>query len=158
MKKYFILGLLISFAIACRPDPYKEIGEAYSVIDGLEGEWTLGKVEIEDRSFPEWSTMEISDYFLNGNEVDITFNAGAKSYLINANSLNGLPFSSTEGVYAFDDPEFPANMYLISSSNDTAMVELGNMVRKIDQLMLFQEMKSSCDQVYARYIYTFNRK
>jgi hypothetical protein len=158
MKKYLILAMLISFAIACRPDPYKEIGESYSVITGLEGDWTLDKVEIEDRSFPQWETMELSDYFLNDNAVEINFDAGSSSYAIMANSLDGLPFASLNGVYAFDDPEFPANMYLISPSSDTSTVELGSMVRKIDQLMLFQEMKSSCDQVYARYIYTFNRK
>jgi hypothetical protein len=158
MKKYFVLGMIISLAIACRPDPYKEIGESYSVITGLQGDWTLAKVEIEDRSFPQWETMEVSDYFLNGNAVEINFDAGSTSYAISANSLDGLPFASLNGVYAFDDPEFPSNMYLISTGTDTTKVELGSMVREIDQLMLFQEMKSSCDQVYARYIYTFNRK
>jgi len=158
MKKYLILGLLVSIAIACRPDPYEEIGESYSVITGVEGDWTLAKVEIEDRSFPQWETMEISDYFLDANSVEINFDAGSSSYAITANNLDGLPFSSLNGVYAFNDPEFPTSMNLISTTSDTNTVELGNMVRKIDQLMLFQEMKSSCDQVYARYVYTFNRK
>ena len=158
MKKYLVFGVLISLVIACQPEPYKEIGESYSVITGLEGSWTLGKVEIEDRSFPQWETMEVSDYFLNGNSVEIALDAGSSTYAINASSLDGLPFSSLNGLYAFNDPEFPSSMYLISTNSDTTAVELGSMVRKIDQLMLFQEMKSSCDQVYARYIYTFNRK
>lgn len=142
--------------VACRPEPYEEIGEAYSVIKGIEGTWSLDQVEVEDRSFPQWETREFTDFYLD-NPVEITFDANDNSYAIAASSLDGLPFTSLNGSYAFDDEEYPSNLYLISQAGDTNMVELGNMVREVDPLLLFQAMKTKCDAVYARYIYTFNR-
>lgn len=142
--------------VACRPEPYEEIGEAYSVIKGIEGTWSLDQVEVEDRSFPQWETREFTDFYLD-NPVEITFDANDNSYAISASSLDGLPFTSLNGSYAFDDEEYPSNLYLISQAGDTNMVELGNMVREVDPLLLFQAMKTKCDAVYARYIYTFNR-
>jgi hypothetical protein len=158
MKKIITLGLMLVALAACRPEAYSEIGTPYSVTTGIDGKWTLTKVEIEDRSFPQWETREVSDYFLNANAVSLEIDANSNSYQITAASLDGLPFDAMSGTYAYDDPEYPKNMYLLSpGSSDTTTVELGNMVRTIDPMMLFQEMKSSCDEVYARYIYTFNR-
>lgn len=155
MKKVFFLGVLALALWSCRPEPYKEIGDPYSVISGINGNWSLTMVEVEDRSFPQWETREFTDFFA-ANPVDINFDASNNSYSISASSLDGLPFSATNGQYAFDHPEFPKNLLLIAGG-DTTSVELGNMVREVDQLLLFQEMKSKCDAVYARYIYTFNR-
>lgn len=157
MRRLVILGVLGLAVWACRPEPYQEIGDPYSVISGIEGTWGLDRVEVEDRSFPQWETREFTDFFLD-NPVEIVFVASDNSYSISANSLDGLPFTSTNGTYAFDDPEYPSNLYLISASGDTTSVELGNMVRSVDPLMLFQAMKSKCDADYARYVYTFNRK
>lgn len=157
MKRLLTLGMLALAIGACQPDPYKEIGDPYSVITGINGSWTLGAVEVEDRSFPQWETREFTDFFVD-NPVELDFNAQDNSYSITASSLDGLPFNSTNGTYAFDDPEYPSNLYLISSGGDTTSVELGNMVRDVDPLLLFQAMRTKCDAVYARYIYTFNRK
>lgn len=161
MKKTLIFGLLALGVIACRPEPYEEIGQAYSVITGIDGKWDLSMVEVEDRSFPQWETMDISDHFvgaLGSNEVSIDFDADARSYNISANNLDGLPFTSLNGTYAFDDEEYPSNLYLFTpGSSDTTTVALAGMVRAIDPELKFQELKSSCDEVYARYIYTFNR-
>jgi len=161
MKKVLMFGFLALAFIACRPEEYKDIGEPYSVITGIDGKWSLSAVEIEDRSFPQWETRDVSDYFvgpLSQNEVDIEFNAEAKSYQITAVNLDGLPFTSMNGTYAFDDEEYPSNLYLFApGSSDTTSVGLGSMVRAIDPELKFQELKSSCDEVYARYIYTFNR-
>jgi len=158
MKKIVTLGLMIVALAACRPEAYSEIGSPYSTVTGIDGNWTLTKVEIEDRSFPQWETREVSDYFLNENAVSMVIDASSSSFQITANSLDGLPFEAMTGTYAYDDPEYPSNMFLMApGSSDTTTVELGNMVRTIDPMMLFQEMKSSCGEVYARYIYTFNR-
>ncbi len=156
MKKLLSLGLLTLAVWACRPEPYQEIGEPYSVITGINGTWTLSTVEVEDRSFPLWETRDFTDFFVD-NPVEIAFTAEDNSYSINASSLDGLPFTATNGNYAFDDPEYPSNLYLISPAGDTNTVELGNMVRPVDPLLLFQALKTKCDGVYARYIYTFNR-
>ncbi len=157
MKRLGILAFLGLAVWACRPEPYKEIGDPYSVISGIDGSWSLDRVEVEDRSFPQWETREFTDFFVD-NPVELDFNSSDNSYSITASSLDGLPFTSTNGTYAFDDPEYPSNLYLISTGGDTTMVELGNMVRSVDPLLLFQAMKSKCDAVYARYVYTFNRK
>lgn len=156
MKKFLSLAILALAIVACRPEPFQEIGNPYSVITGINGTWTLGTVEVEDRSFPQWETREFTDFFQE-NPVELVFDASDNSYNITANSLDGLPFTSTNGTYSFDDPEYPKNLILVSSTGDTSSVELGNMVRDVDPLLLFQAMRTKCDAVYARYVYTFNR-
>ncbi len=155
MKRLITLAVAGLMLWACQPEAFKEIGPAYSVVDGIEGSWSLAMVEVQDRTLPLWETIEFTDYF-QANPVQIDFNATNNTYSITANSLDGLPLSSMSGTYAFDDPEYPSNLHLISGT-DTNTVKLGNMVRAIDPNLLLEELKENCDAVYARYTYTFNR-
>lgn len=156
MKKVITLALIGLLFWSCQPDPYKEIGEAYSVVSGVNGTWELAAVEIEDRSFPQWETLDVTEFFTE-NPVSINFKSTDNTYAISATSLDGLPFTSMNGQYTFDDEEYPTSMFFIDANSDTTEVSLGGLTRSIDPNLVFESLKSKCETEYARYIYTFNR-
>lgn len=159
MKKWNVLKtsllLLLIGAAACRPEPFKEANERYDLVAGINGTWELAKVEVEDRSFPEFSSLDFSDFFAE-QTITITFDAASQSYNFEGEAT-GLPFGS-EGSYSFDDERYPTRISFRPVGGEELELELGNMVREIDPSMSFRRTRSSCDQVYAQYRYFFNRK
>jgi hypothetical protein len=157
MKKYLIISAFALALFSCRPEPFGEIGDPSSVITGIEGTWNLNQVEIEDRSFPQWETRDVTDFYMDQNQISVEFEGATNQYTVSAQSATGHPFG-TGGVYTYDDPEYPSQLLLIPAGmSDTVRLQLGNMVRDIDPEFKVEQLKSSCDAVYARYIYTFNR-
>lgn len=153
IRKYgWIAGLLL-FAVACRPEIEGELGPQYDLTEGIQGSWILTDVAVQDRSFPTFSTQSFSDYFQR-NPVSISFEIQGNTYTVQGPD-KGHPFGSG-GTFSFNDPEYPSAIMLYHNA-DTTTLQLGNMVRKIDPTMSWQEMKSACGETYARYTYQFER-
>ena len=157
MKKTVVTFMILGLLAACTPDPFKSPDGSYDLSTGIKGNWELNKVTIEDRSFPQFSTKDISEFYAS-DPVSITFNAADQSYVVEG-TTTGHPFGGG-GFFAFDNAEYPENITITPDNADLGSVtlSLGNMVRSIDPTMTFLDTKVSCDQVYAQYNYTFNRK
>lgn len=155
MKKTIWLALTALLFWACTPEPFKSPDGSYDLTAGIEGSWTMESVVIEDRSFPTFTTLDITEYFSEG--LNLTFNPEDQSYEV-IGTLEGHPFGAS-GSYAFDDDEFPTAITFTPANPElgTATISLGNMVRIIDPSMTLLHNRSSCDQQYAQYQYTFNR-
>lgn len=158
MKTRWIYALAaLMLMAACTPEPFKDPDGTYDLVKGVEGTWVLTKVEIEDRSFPAFEKRDISD-FLGSQTVTVTFSTEDMSYTVTGPSV-GHPLGSS-GFFAFDNPDFPTQMSLNSNDGQfgSTTIDLGNMVRAIDPEMVLLHNRSSCDQQYAQYLYTFNRQ
>lgn len=153
MKPTLALLLPLLFLAACSPEPFEEPSGSYDLAAGIEGNWALENVAVEDRSFPSFSTQSFNDYF-RANPLSISFNTEDQTYQVEGNDY-GHPFGSG-GSYQLDDPEYPTRMTCYSAA-DTTQLELGNMVRAIDQQMVLNRVGASCDEVYAQYSYRFQR-
>jgi len=156
MKNKILIVLGLAVAVACTPEPFKSGDGSYNLATGINGNWSLSEVVIEDRSFPQFSTQDISDYF-SVDPVSIRFNAEAQTYTVSG-LKTGHPFGA-EGFFAFDNDEFPERITITpaGANSNSVTFDLGNMVRSIDPEVTFLDVKSSCDQVYAQYSYKFNR-
>lgn len=157
MKNTILTFLVIALLAACTPDPFKSPDGSYNLTTGINGAWELNEVVIEDRSFPQFSTKDISEFFA-ADPVSITFDTDNQSYTVEG-TTQGHPFGEG-GFFAFDNEEYPENITITPDNADLSSLtfSLGNMVRAIDPTMTLLDTKSSCDQVYAQYRYTFNRK
>lgn len=157
MKRHFLsLAGLLLWTASCTPEPFESPDGRYDLSAGIEGRWIMTAVEVEDRSFPTFSTKDFSEYY-NKSEVTLQFNTADNSYS-SAGASEGLPFLGG-GFYTFDNPKYPSKMYLRpTATGDTLTLDLGNMVRSIDQKMALYEVKSTCQEVYAQYTYRFTRK
>lgn len=153
MKRISSLLVLLAVVAACSPEPFEDPSGSYDLAAGIEGSWALENVAVEDRSFPSFSTQKFNDYFRD-NPLNLRFNTQDQTYQVEGNDY-GHPFGSG-GSYQLDDPEFPTRLTFITSE-DTMQLELGNMVRAIDQQMVLNRVAASCDEVYAQYSYRFQR-
>lgn len=156
MKTKILAILALAALVACSPEPFKEPSGSYDLNKGIDGSWLLTKVELEDRSFPAFETKDVTEFF-DGQTVSISFDASTESYLVDGGTA-GHPFGSG-GFYSFNDPNYPTQITITPSDADLDEVtlDLGNMVRSIDQQMELVNTRSSCEKVYALYIYSFNR-
>lgn len=157
MKKLAILSLLLTGMLACRPEPYEDIGQNYSLTEGIDGSWSLQKVEIEDLTLPVPEGRDITDYYLSDGSLDIQFDAETRTYTVSNPESPGNIFGSS-GTFTFDDPEFPEDMSL-THSGGTITLSLTNMVRSIDNDMglIRQRYKCGDERPYVNYRFTFNR-
>lgn len=156
MKTKILTILALAALVACSPEPFKEPTGSYDLRAGISGDWSLTQVELEDRSFPAFETKDITEYF-GAESINISFDASTESYIVSGSPL-GHPFGS-DGFYSFNDPNYPTQISITPSDAglEPVTLDLGNMVRSIDQQMQLVNTRSSCEKVYALYIYSFNR-
>lgn len=154
MKKLAILSLLLTSMFACKPDPYEDIGQNYSLTEGISGNWSLNLVEIEDLTLPVPESRDITDFYLSEGSLSIQFDAEAGTYTVSNPNAPGNIFGSS-GTFSFDDPEFPEDITLSSSTN-TVTLSLTNMVRSIDNEMGMIRQRSKCDSDNPYINYRFN--
>lgn len=157
MKNIFLISIVMLGLAACQPEPYKEIGPAYDLTTGVNGQWHVSKVEVTDLTLPVPESRDISDFYANGSPLEIDFDAEGGTYTVVDPQVSGNVFGAG-GTFAYNDPEFPTKLTLRTTNQDTIVLSLGNMVRKVDPTMALKLVKSACGQDYISYNFTFNRR
>ncbi len=157
MKKFsFLLSLLAILALAaCRPEPFKEIGPDDSLTEGVYGSWQLSGVQQTDLTQPVPETFDVSDYF-TGDPMRVRFSEGGNYTVEYLGS--GLEILGSSGSFAFDSPDFPSKMNVVTDKGDSLELGLSQMVRKIDNRMGLVIEQNLCDAPNIRYTLTFNRQ
>ena len=151
---------MVATIIACRPD-IKEIGEPSSHVTGIEGTWEVNRVDLVDLALDLPEEMEITEFYLDGTSAPLTisFDYNAKTYeVIEAGA--GTSFLGTNGTWAYDDPEYPTEMIVVTNASETLNLSLTKMVRASDAEMGFELKREKCapgDHNVA-YKYNFTRK
>tara|TARA_R110002124_G_scaffold204981_1_gene371297 strand:- start:846 stop:1328 length:483 start_codon:yes stop_codon:yes gene_type:complete len=156
-NNFLLIIFCLASLISCKPDDPKSIGPKYDTSEGISGSWEIHSLEVVDETLPVPETRDISDYFITQNsKLGISFNVEDNSYTVDNAQEPANPFGST-GLYSFDDPDYPSQMTLFSSTQDTVVLHLNNIVRSIDPYMGYKIKKEACGGLYASYIYTFRR-
>lgn len=156
MKKTIAGLVVVVLAIACKPDPYKEIGPTYSTAEGVDGTWSITKVEVIDESSPLRLRRDLTDFYLGATApIGLELNVDSKTYTVQ-NASQGGNYFGTNGTFIFDDEDFPTQMTFIEGT-DSTVVNFTQLTRKIDPYMGLSIKRSACDKLYATYQFTFSR-
>lgn len=156
MKKIVIACMVIAFAMACTPDTPKPIGPRYTTSEGVEGVWTIGKVEVVDESSPLKLTRDVTDYFSTvAPNVSMNFDVATGTF-VTTNAGDGINYFGNSGALAFDNDEFPTKLYLVESA-DTTTFSFVRAPRAIDPIMVVKHNRNACDKVYVNYQFTLTR-
>ena len=157
MKKLIAaLSAIAIVAVACQPDPYKEIGPEYSLTEGITGTWVLQKVEQTDETQPVPETIDISDFFV-ADPLVMSFSYENMSYTIDNAGAGGNIFGDN-GTFAYNTTDFPSEIAMYTNTGDTLMMDLTQMVRTIDTRMGMKVTRAHCDAPSISYAYDFNRQ
>ena len=155
MKKVVWAALLAIAIISCQPEERGEIGKRYDLSTGIDGSWSVSKVEVVDLTIPGTDKQDLSAYYTMNTPLELQFNTEDSSYTVN-NNIPGAPFGDG-GVFKFDDPEYPSQLMLMTQDGDTVNLAIGNMVRAIDPSMTLVKPTIGCDNPFAEYNFTFQR-
>jgi len=156
MKKVVLVSAMIFLLATCRPDEFKDIGPAYSTTEGIDGSWQIFSVEVVDQTIPGTDVKDLSAFYTSQPALmQMEFSSDDNTYSV-TNSVPGAPFGSG-GRYAFNDPEFPSQIYLIPAGADTLTLNMASMVRPIDPFLTISKPTIGCDQPFALYNFTFKR-
>ncbi|MBI1316465.1 hypothetical protein GC167_06350 [bacterium] len=149
------LGSLLLLA-ACQPDPFKEIGPDYSLVEGITGTWMLSGMDLTDETQPVPETQDVGNPFLS-DPMTVQFDYNAGTYQVTDPGY-GSDWIGNVGSFAFNNAEFPSAMSLYPTGGDTILVELTQMVRSIDVEMGFKLRSDLCGDANLTYTYSFSRQ
>ena len=161
-----LIPLLIAVVLvltACEPVEYGELGVPFSKIDGIEGTWVATEViQVDETALAQgglYTEMDLTDVF-NFSNYTITFNTNSGQPFTFTVSPGGAPnFIDTEGTWAFDDNQYPTEVYftLPDSSNYTSEMRLIAPPREQNPLRIkFQ--RYSGGKLIVSYRYTFEKQ
>lgn len=157
-KKIFLSAMIAASMLACRPEPFEDIGNNYDLTTGIDGSWEVSQVEIVDLTRPVPEKRNISDFFATASDpLGLNFDVSDQSYTVDNPASPGNFFGSS-GTYQLTPADYPTNMQLVTVENDTINLRLLNMVRSIDQDMGLRLNRSGCTDQYLAYEFTFKRK
>lgn len=162
MKK--ILFTAIAFALvltSCKPEIKGELGEPFDKVKGLSGNWELGGFAQRDENNPIKEVRDLSDFYIDGISAPtkFNFNSGDMTYTITPGP--GKNFLSLNGNWRFDNPDFPTEL-ILESTTDTLTLKLGTVPREFDQTIKMELPRFCVDDLgvaspTVTYIYTLNR-
>jgi hypothetical protein len=178
IKKYYdmrtalsiitIFALVGFFFTSCEPEKYEPIGEPFSKIDGVKGNWKITSlVQIDEVAITKdlpFTQLDITEFF-NFSNYRINFNVEADTIPTTftiTNPDNAPNFVITSGKWAFDNAKFPSYIYLIHLDAellpiDTTKLTLVAAPRNYLPLK-FKFSRSVEESKIISYSYTFERE
>lgn len=131
MKKLLYIAIIASLA-ACKPELKGELGEPFSKVEGINGDWQLVSFSQRDENNPIKEIRDLSEYYIVPGEdaTRIHFNSTDFTYQVEPGP--GRNFFGISGTWSFDNNTAPSFLYL-EQENDTLEIKLGSMPRIFDQ-------------------------
>lgn len=128
-----------------------------SKLEGINHQWKLIGVDQVDAASIEQATLDVSEAFINGDGLEITFNSTDFSYSVDAkNSPNYL---GAGGSWEFDDNDFPSLIALMPTGGEAIVLPLLATVRPKDPYLKFgiDRRCGTESKPYVGYQFTFMR-
>ncbi len=149
------LLMIVVFISGCKKPQELPIGEPYSQVEGIQGTFRLSKVEqIDEITLNLDKTLDVSEVFLGGNPMEITFNA--ENVTINANDTPDY-FSNGAATltWKFDDNQFPTKVII---NNGDAEWSLLSPIRTSDNILAFKVSRFYRGKKAITYNFSFERQ
>lgn len=142
---------------ACKKEE-AEIGTPYDKTAGMAGTWEVTAVALIDEQSVLKDEVNLSKYYLD-TAMRISFSAAEMAYEVSEGS--GVNFFGESGLWMFDNPTYPAYLYLINTSDtarDTITMEMGTTVNEYINNLDLKFPRTCGDAVVSSYRFSFTRK
>jgi len=147
MMKHILKSAVVLLAIAialmgCREIRDAELGEPFSKVEGLtETKWEITAVSIVDGADPAQASRDFGEFYLNGDsKLTLDFTDEGTFTVQTGDGLNFLP---SDGIWTFDDPDFPTKI-ILNHDTDPQELQLEAPTRKVDQELKVRYDKYFC--------------
>ncbi len=156
-KIFGIVALTLLVVWACKKEE-AEIGTPYDKTAGMAGTWEVTAVALIDEQSILKDEVNLSKFYLD-TAMRISFSAAEMAYEVDEGS--GVNYFGESGFWMFDDPAYPAYLYLINTSdtiNDTITMEMGTTVNEYVNNLDLKFPRTCGDAVVSSYRFSFTRK
>ncbi len=156
-----VLGLCMS---ACTPDEIPPIGEPFSQVKGINGNWQLSSVvQVDELKTGSGNRLDVSGLTVGDQPAVINFNSS--DFKFNVTPGSSKIYFPLSGTWAFDDNDFPSVINL-TVNNEVFALQMFSPVREfVDNTMQVKFIRPFCPGVSVpdktgavSYIYTFERQ
>jgi hypothetical protein len=156
-----LLGLWMS---ACKPDDIPPIGEPFSQIRGINGEWKLTAVsQVDELKSGSGNTLDLSELLVGADPAVVKFNSSDFSFSVTPGTSK--IYFPLGGTWAFNDNDFPTVINL-TVNNEVAALQMFSPVREfVDNELRVKYIRpiGPCADLDGKagavsYIYTFVRQ
>lgn len=161
MKNIISIALALLLLASCKPEIKGELGESFSKIEGIAGNWELNVFSQRDENNPIKEVRDLSEFYVIPGEqpTRISFNSDDFTYAVIPGA--GRNYFGTGGTWRFDDNAAPAYIFL-EGETDTLQLKLGSMPRTYNQFLKLELPRFCTDASGNRtptvtYIFTIQR-
>lgn len=152
-----LMATVLILVAGCEKNEIPPIGERFSYVEGINDSWTLTQVIQTDKvtSNKDRNTLDVSDIFMGSTPMKINFNSSGFSYSVNAGTT--LNLLGENGIWAFDDEDTPTKLTLTTFDDDIYVLELLAPVRKVENELKFEFVRTCRGEQSVGYQYIFSR-
>lgn len=155
------MAVLVMTIPSCKPDIKGELGESFSKVEGLNGNWQLISFSQRDENNPIKEVRDLSEFYVVPGEESTKMSFSASDFTYTVEPGSGRNFFGTEGTWRFDNNEAPSFLYLQNTA-DTLELKLGSMPRSFDQQLDIELPRYCVDNLgvatpTVTYIFTIQR-
>jgi hypothetical protein len=156
-----VLLIMATWFVSCKKKETKPIGEPFSKLEGIQGEWEIKSVIQIDEQTPLKDQLNLDRFYTQNPDSLMSVSFDSKNLTYSVVEGNGKNFFGPGGNWEFDNPNFPSKVILYSNLGDTIESTLGKTIRKIDtqlDLNFSRYCGSIGDQTaVVTYVFQFNR-
>jgi hypothetical protein len=160
LKFICLFGILTAFN-ACTPEKEYVLAPLGSPLEGINGTWQVNKVleydELRLQKALPIEPIDVTSYFVKaGATTTITFKAADKSYTTSspAGALNYLG----SGTFSFNDPEYPTEIKLVTSTGKTLTMGVSRAIRPNYSVFDAKLIRKINGKLAPSYTYSLQRK
>ncbi len=157
--------LVLAFAFnACTPEEIPPIGEPFSQVRGINGNWKLVEViQVDELKAGSGNRLDVSEILIGAQPAMINFSSSDFKFTVTPGSSK--VYFPLNGNWAFDDNDFPTVINL-TVNNDVFPLQMFSPVREfVDKSLRVKYIRPFCPGVSVSgktgavsYIYTFERQ
>lgn len=162
---YLSVALLVVGASACQNNDLPPLGEPFSQVEGINGNWELVSVmQLDEINGDADEPFDVSNLMIGNQAATLTFRSSERSF--SAQTGDSRLFIPETGSWAFDDDKYPTKVMLDGGGSSQFELALQAPVREqVDEFLIYKYIRPLGDCVAdieqagaISYIYKFQRK
>jgi hypothetical protein len=162
MTRNLIILVLTTFVLlSCTKEETPTLDPPFDKVQGLDGTWEVSSAAIIDEQSVLKDEIDLSDFYTAdpSSLMRLTFNSVDFSYSVEEGE--GINYFGSGGNWEYDDPNFPAYIYLYTQADsvaDTIVLQMGTTVNEFINNLDLKFPRECNSTVVSAYRFSFQRQ
>lgn len=160
-RNLIILAMATFVLLGCAKEETPVLDPPFDKVEGLDGTWEVSSAAIIDEQSVLKDEIDLSDFYTSdpSNLMSLIFKSADFTYSVVEGE--GINYFGNGGTWEYDDPNFPAYIYLytqVDSVADTIVMQMGTTVNEFINNVDLKFPRECNGTVVSAYRFGFQRQ